>query len=319
MGSSSEEMSAGRSSALRDDLPAVGGAPADVRVFEGEVESALFTELSFAVPGRVEAIFVNVGDTVREGQKLAALDQVDRQVLLTETRRRLSEARGAARRTGTTNSRQGPPAWLRSELTKRMRLADQQRPLDESDLAAFRKAGEQGDTEELEKILKRRAWRKGQSTRAGRNDVEKRNADERVAIALIANLEQREARLVRELEESTLRAPTDGMLAKVSAVEGDSVQTRVTEPAFVLIRPQDYVLRVPVPADFARVLGDADEVWVDPGEGGAPGVATIQAIEPTEYPSGVGDERLQDLIVTPESSMVSDLTIGQQVRVALRR
>ena len=48
----------------------------------GEVRAAQRAELAFAVPGRVSAVFVDVGDTVRAGQVLARLDAVALQAQL---------------------------------------------------------------------------------------------------------------------------------------------------------------------------------------------------------------------------------------------
>jgi RND family efflux transporter MFP subunit len=64
--------------------------------FAGTVEPRYQSQLGFQIPGRVVARDVTVGDLVKQGQRLAALDPVVSQFDLTRAEAELADARGQA-------------------------------------------------------------------------------------------------------------------------------------------------------------------------------------------------------------------------------
>lgn len=63
-----------------------------MRRYSGVLASAETANLAFRVPGTIDEIYVNAGDTVTQGQVLAKLDQHDYQVVVLELEARLDEA-----------------------------------------------------------------------------------------------------------------------------------------------------------------------------------------------------------------------------------
>lgn len=66
----------------------------DIR-FSGELESQNIAKLSFRVPGTLEKIFVQQGDTIHKGQVIAQLDRHDYQTRVNELAARLIEAKAS--------------------------------------------------------------------------------------------------------------------------------------------------------------------------------------------------------------------------------
>jgi len=302
-------------------LSPVRGAPVDALLFEGEVESSVFTELGFAVAGRVESVAVEEGERVRKGALLGSLDRLDRLDHLEETRRPLSEARTAARSGGGSASSRGQlPAYLRAEIEKRLRAAE----ADGADVSATRRAllraGRLEGREGMTRVLGSRAYRVGKKSRAQHRYIEDRTADERLAVALIDSLEHRERRLERELKECELLSPIDGLVVMIRAREGQSVQTRGADAAFVLIDPSDLIVRLPVPEKLAKILGPGEDAWLEFGDSGASGEAKVLRVESTAYSaSGTPGATMRDVLVAPEAGLLGRLRIGDLARVALRR
>jgi len=111
-------------SACSSDQPAttVAAPPKPVLLFEatpadashasliGEVRSAQRAELSFAVPGRVGAVLVDMGDTVRAGQVLARLDASVLQAQLSSAAAEVERARIAVAELNQRRERMAPLA-----------------------------------------------------------------------------------------------------------------------------------------------------------------------------------------------------------------
>lgn len=307
--------------ALSPKRSPVRGAPTDALVFEGVVESSLFTELGFAVAGRVEVVRVREGDRVRKGAVVASLDRIDRTEQLEEIRRRLAEARIAAGRGSGATARSGQvPGYLRADIERRLRAAK----ADESDLAATKlalgRAGRLEGRAGMNRVLANRAYRAGRKAQLRSREVDERTADERLAVALIAALEQRERSLERELEESDLVSPFDGVVVMVQIGPGESVQTRSGGPAVVLIDPADLVVRTAVPEALAKILGPGEDAWLEFEQPSLVGAASILAVDEISYAvPGIAGGFARDVLLEAEPGLLVGLQIGAEGRVALRR
>lgn len=302
-------------------LAAVRGAPKDALVFEGEVESTLFTELGFAVAGRVEFVRVAEGDRVRKGTILASLDRLDRLEQLDAIRRRLAEARTAAGRGAGARASAGQiPAYRRAEIQRRLRAAE----ADQADLAATKRAlateGRIDGLAGMNRVLANRAYRVGKKAQYRSRAVDERTADERLAVALADSLQQREKRLERELTECDILSPIDGIVVMVRTREGQSVQTRGADAAFVLIDPADQVVRMAVPEKLAKILGPGEDAWLEFDAVGVSGTASVLWVDATPYPAAwIAGGSAVDVLVAPQPGLLTDLRIGGLGRVALRR
>ncbi len=302
-------------------LSPVSGAPVDVLLFEGAVESSLFTELRFAVAGRVELVRVREGDLVRKGAVLVSLDRIDRNEQLEETRRRLGEARVAAGRGSGGAARTGQiPDYLRAEIQRRLRAAED----DQADLAATKRAlgraGRLEGREGMNRVLATRAYRAGRKAQSRSREVDERTADERLAVALMAALEQREKRLERELEECDLVSPFAGVVVMVRVGEGQAVQTRGGDAAVVLIDPADLIVRTAVPEALAEILGPGEDAWLEFEQPAVAGTASVLAVDTVSYAvPGMAGGFARDVLLTAEPGLLSGLRIGAVGRVALRR
>jgi len=289
-------------------------------VFEGAAESTSFTELRFAVSGRVESIAVTEGQSVKKGSVLATVDRLDREELLAETRRRLSEARSARKAGGNSSRNRGVPAYLRSEMEKRIREAEASAKDVAAAKRALNRAGKQEGEEGMNRVLQSRSFRQGRASRSQHRYVEDRTADERLAVALIDDLEQRESRLKKELAECDLVSPIDGIVVMIGATAGQAVQTRGARAALVLIDPLDLVVRFSVPEKLGKILGPGEDAWLQVGEDGPSTQTKISGIDETSYQAVEGgNELVRDVLIVPPLDLIERLKIGQSVRVALRR
>jgi multidrug resistance efflux pump len=150
--------------------------------------------------------------------------------------------------------------------------------------------------------------------------VDERTADERLAVALIAALEQRERRLETELEECDLVSPLSGVVVMVRVAQGRAVQTRGGKAAVVLIDPADLIVRTAVPETLAKILGPGEDAWVEFDQPGLGGAASVLAVDDVSYAvPGMAGGFARDVLLTVEPGLLSGLSIGAEGRVALRR
>ncbi len=75
------------------------------RTFSGQVQASKQSRMAFQVTGRVQRVAVKVGDQVKRGQLIAALDPMDFRLQLREARASLRQARAQARSAAATYSR----------------------------------------------------------------------------------------------------------------------------------------------------------------------------------------------------------------------
>jgi len=317
-----ESLASERPAALPPSPPLdpVPGAPSDALVFAAEVESTSFTELRFAVPGRVDLVQVEEGASVKAGAVLATLDRSDREERLAETQRRLSDSRSARKGGRRPSEARKVPNYLRAEMEQRLRDAERDGKNEGPTRRALDRAAMLEGQEGMTRVLQSRAYQHGKRARRTGANVEQRTEDERLAVALITDLEQRELRLKRELEECDLVSPIDGVVVKIGTEAGEATQTRGGDPAFVLIDVSDFIVRFAVPERFAKILGPGEEAWLEFEAGGPTGTGVVLAVDTLSYETGrAGEGRVTDVLVRPEESLLQSLSIGQQAVVALRR
>lgn len=76
-----------------------------VRTFSGTAQAGLEAKLSFKVSGTIQRLFVKVGDKVRQGQVIAALDPQDYDLQMQRSEAALARAKASARSTAADYSR----------------------------------------------------------------------------------------------------------------------------------------------------------------------------------------------------------------------
>jgi len=212
------------------------------------------------------------------------------------------------------------PTYMRAEIERRLRAAE----ADQADLAATKRALARAGRIEgragMNRVLANRAYRVGQKAQSRSRAVDERTADERVAVALSDSLQQREKRLERELAECDIISPLDGIVVMIRAREGQSVQTRGADAAFVLIDQSDLVVRMAVPEKLGKILGPGEDAWLEFDAEGVSGTASVLQVDGTPYPAPwIAGGSAVDVLVTPQAGLLNDLRIGGLGRVALRR
>ncbi len=310
-----------RADAPPPDLPAPGSSdPDEVFVVSGHVEATSFAQVRFDVPGRVESILVERGQLVRRGDVLAILETSDREARLSDARGRLRDARAASPTGAVTASGEPPPAYLRSEIERRLDEVEDHVAQERQDLARFERAAIEGGEEAARDEAIRTATRRGQGQR--RRSATRRAADERLSGALIQDLSQRVRHLEDAIASSRLVAPVDGVVVLVGVRVGSRWNTRDLEPAFEILDPSSHLVRAPVPSGLVDVMQPREKVLLDLGPTSEVVTGMAWKIEEQELrmpmPEG-GTERVREVLFTVAPEIAATLEVGQAVDVAIRR
>ena len=242
-------------------------------LLSGTIE-ATEARLGFGAPGRIEAILVQEGDSVKAGAELARLDRAE-----TLAQREQAAAQVAAAQALLNEMERGA---RREELAqaRAAREAARQRLEDaERDLARTRTLAEGGavSRETLDKAVLARDLVQSQLTQADEQLrlVEKGPREERVE-AQRAQLAQAQAALAAVdavLEHMIVRAPFAGIVTTRHREPGEIVGAG--SPAVTIVNPRDRWVRVFVPETAmagvhleapARITADRDPKRVYPGE-----------------------------------------------------
>jgi RND family efflux transporter MFP subunit len=247
-----------------------GGEPR-VRVFPGKVEASKKAELAFQVPGLLVELPVKEGDRVAEGKVIARLRQDEFKARLQTLQGQLDQARAGLRALqagerpeqqrrleAQVRAAEAELANARTEFNRYARLL-QQRAVARVDYdraeTRFRKAREEHEAavQALEK-----------GTVAREEDIEAKEAE-------VRGLEGRVVEANLQLEDSTLRAPYDGVIARrfVEAKQNVSAKEPVVE--FKDIDEIDVAVDVPESVMAADLL-TADFVQMVAEVTGAPGL-----------------------------------------------
>jgi RND family efflux transporter MFP subunit len=241
-----------------------------IRAFPGRVEASKQVELAFQVPGLLANLPVREGQRVAEGEVIAQLRQDEFQARLEDLQGQLARARAAL---------QALKAGARPE--ERMRLEAQLRSADatlanaRTDLDRANRLLASQTISRLEFDRAATAFRVAEEDREAARatlDAAMTGREEDVA-AQEADVRALEARVVQaavQLEDSTLRAPYEGVIAQRFVEQGQSV--RAKEPVVRFQDVEEIEITVDVPESvMAAALDTADIVSLEAGFSAAPG------------------------------------------------
>jgi membrane fusion protein, multidrug efflux system len=249
---------------------AAGGEPR-VRMFPGTVEAAKRVELAFQVPGVIVKLPVKEGQKVAAGEVIAQLRQDEFQSRLTQIQGQLDQARAVLR---------GLQAGVRPEET--IRLETQVRA------AAARLANARTEFGRMEQLVRtnavsRSAFEVAQTSykvaqeehQAAVQILEQgsiaREEDLDAQEALVRGLEGRVVEANLQLQDSTLVAPYDGVIAQRFVEEGQNVQAKAPIVRFQDVDEIEIVVDVPETVMVADIR-TADIVEMLAAFSGAPGL-----------------------------------------------
>ncbi len=263
-----------------------GGQPL-LRTFPGKVEASQRVELAFQVPGLIVNLPVKEGDRVAKGTVIAQLRPDDFQARLQALQGQLDQARAALRalRAG-------------ERVEERMRREAQVRS------ARARMQNARTEHERNTRLLERNAVSRSEfdlsetNYRVAQEDyeaalqlVEKgtmgRDEDIEAQEAAVRGLEGRVAEANIQLDDTTLRAPYDGVIARRFVEPNQNVQAKQPVVQFQDIEELD--IHVDVPENvMAADIQTADILELTAEFSGAPGVTfpvrireIAQAADPT--------------------------------------
>lgn len=271
----------------------------------GRIETPRHTQLGTALESRVLAVHVSEGEAVEAGALLIALDDEEQSLQLRQRAADLAEAQAALEA-------------LQTDFASETAILDQQRTL--LDLTHSRverlqtlHARQLVATEQLESLQREAA---SQQIEFARQQALVTKQPQRLASAR-ARLESAAAReedQQRSLQQTRIRAPFAGRVARVTAAPGDRV--RPGQTLLALYDDRALQLRVPVPGSIASSLkqalaaGDAIEAFI--GEQEVPARLLQLASE-----VGVGSTGLEAIFTLPESAGASH-ELGRAVDLFLR-
>jgi membrane fusion protein, multidrug efflux system len=249
----------------------IAGDEPHIRVFPGRVEASTRAELAFQVPGLLVSLPVREGQNVAQGEVIAQLRQDEFQAQLQAAQGQLDQARGAlnALRLG-----ERPEERLRREAQVRAaeaRLANARAEFERDAQLVQMNAVARADYERAETAYRvaqedHRAARQvlEQGTIAREEDIEAQEAQVRV-------LESRVVEASLQLEDSTLRAPYGGVIARRFVDVGQNI--RVKEPVVQFQDVEEVDIAVDVPETvMIAALRAADIVQMNAEISGAPGL-----------------------------------------------
>jgi RND family efflux transporter MFP subunit len=249
----------------------VAGGEPHVRSFPGKVEAVRKVELAFRVSGLLSQLPVKEGERRSEGDLIAQLRQDEFQARLKTLQGQLDQARAALR---ALQAGERPEQRLRLEAQVRAaqaRLANARIEFDRASRLIQSRAISRSDhdraltdyqvaQEELEAA--RQALEQGLIARE--EDVEAQKA-------MVRGLEGQVVEANIQLEDATLRAPYDGVIAQRFVQPNQNVQAN--EPIVKFQDVDEVEVAVDVPETvMAAELDTADIVQVVAEFGGAPGV-----------------------------------------------
>lgn len=254
---------------VRTMIVAAGGDSA-TRTFPGRVEAARQVELTFQVPGLLISLPVREGQRVVAGEVIAQLRQDEFRARLEDLQGQLARARAAL---------QALQAGARPE--ERMRLEAQLRSADatlanaRTDLDRANRLLASQTISRLEFDRAATAFRVAEEDRAAARstlDAALTGREEDI-VGQESEVRALEARVVEaavQMEDSTLRAPYDGVIAQRFVEQGQSV--RAKQPVVRFQDVQEIEITVDVPESvMAAALDTADIVSLEAAFSAAPG------------------------------------------------
>lgn len=251
-------------------LLVTAGSDSAVRTFPGKVEASKQVELTFQVPGLLVSLPVREGQKVSQNDVIAQLRQEDFQARLAALRGQLDRSRADL---------QAAQAGVRPE--ERQRLEAQVRSAEASFTNArteFGRARQLLNSRTISRVEFDRAETNyrvaGENLEAARRTLEQsaigREEDVLAREAEVRGLEGRVVEANLQLEDSTLRAPYDGVIAQRFVEQGQNV--RAKQPVVKFQDVNEVEISVDVPESLmAADLGSSDIVQLVAEFSAAPG------------------------------------------------
>jgi RND family efflux transporter MFP subunit len=248
-----------------------GGGEPHVRSFPGKVEASNKVELAFRVPGLLVKLPVKEGQKVTKSELIAQLRQDEFQARLKSLQGQLDQARAALR---ALRSGERPEQILRLDAQVRAAEAKLANAKAEFDRDARLLRGRAVSREEFDRS--QTAYRVAQEeAQAARQMREKgtiaREEDLEAQEAVIRGLEGQVVEANIQLQDSTLHAPYDGVIAQRFVEQGQNV--RAKDPVVKFQDTDEIEVAVDVPETvMAADLRSADIVELLAEFSGAPGL-----------------------------------------------
>ena len=248
----------------------IAGEDAHERVFPGKVKASTTAQLAFRVSGRLARLPVKEGQRVTKGEVIAQLRQDEFQAQLQAAQGQLDQARAAlnALRVG-----ERPEERLRREAE--VRAAEARLANARIDYERFARLVQSSAVSRSEYDRAQTAYRVAQedhraalqvleqTTSARQEDIDAQEAQVRV-------LESRVVEASLHLEDSTLFAPYDGVIAQRFVDVGQNI--RAKEPVVRFQDVKEVDIAVDVPETIMIALRSADIVRTVAEISGAPGL-----------------------------------------------
>lgn len=249
----------------------IAGDEAHVRVFPGRVKASMTAQLAFRVSGRLTRLPVKEGQHVTKGEVIAQLRQDEFQAQRQAAQGQLDQARAAlnALRVG-----ERPEERLRREAE--VRAAEARLANARIDYERFARLVQSSAVSRSEYDRAQTAYRVAQEdhraalqvleqgTIARQEDIEAQEAQVRV-------LESRVVEASLQLEDSTLFAPYDGVIAQRFVDVGQNIRAKEPVVRFQDVKELDIAVDVPETVMIAA-LRSADIVQTVAEISGAPGL-----------------------------------------------
>lgn len=228
--------------------------------FVGRAEASRSAALSFRIPGRLAEIPVRQGEPVAEGQVVARLDPRDLETRVKDVRSQLDQARAVM-----SQLRSGARAEDINRLRAALEARRSERDEAQADFERYASLRKQDivSQQEFERIKARRDTAEAnlESARQELAIGEKGARPEEIEAqqAKIRGLEARFEDARNNLADATLRAPFDGVVARVDASGFEDIQANQAIVRLQQTDPIDIVINL-AEQDMARDRGEGDAV-----------------------------------------------------------
>lgn len=247
------------------------GENTSTRIFPGKVDAAKRVELAFQVPGLLVKLSAREGQMVAKGDVIAQLREDEFQARLKALQGQLDQARAALR---ALMAGDRPEERLRREADVRAaesRLTNAKLDFDRSSRLIPSRAISQSDFDRSKS-----AYQIAQEElKSARQLLEigsiAREEDIDAQSAVVRGLEGRVVEANLQLQDTTLRAPYDGVIAERFVEEGQNVQAKQSVVKFQDVDEVEIAVDVPE-AVMAANLQSADIVQLVAEISGAPGI-----------------------------------------------
>ena len=249
----------------------IAGDEPHIRVFPGRVDASTRAELAFQVSGLLVSLPVKEGQNVAQGEVIAQLRQDEFQARLQTVQSQLDQARAALsalrqgerpeerlRREAQVRAAEARLANARTDFERHARLVRANAvPRAAYELAETTYRVAQEDHRAALQVLE-------QGTMARQEDIEAQEAQ-------VRGLESRLVEANLQLEDSTLRAPYDGVIARRFVDVGQNIRAKEPVVQFQDVEEVDIAVDVPE-AVMIAALRSADIVQMSAEISGAPGL-----------------------------------------------